>query len=150
MFVQVSRPFSPSYVRALSWSWGHDFASHLFLFYYSLKLSKFIEINLFTIFSWKDAPQSLTSIHLYDNQITEFLWKDCPDKVHIDGLSDKQSYELREYRSAKKIQRVYLRHYTRRKCAATKVAKGCHNWLYKPRCNDGTIGIVPRLHLKYL
>lgn len=29
--------------------------------------------------------------------------------------------------------------------AARIIQKGCHNWLYKPKCKDGTIGIVPRL-----
>jgi hypothetical protein len=29
--------------------------------------------------------------------------------------------------------------------AATTIQKGCHNWLYKGKCKDNTIGIVPRL-----
>ena len=127
-----------------------------------------LENNQLTEFSWKDAPQSLQTIYLYGNQITTFLWKDCPDNVIIYGLSNKHKAELREYRSAKKIQRVYLKHYTRRKWAAKKIqrvylkhytrrkwaakviAQGCHNWLYKPKCKDDTIGIVPRIGLSYL
>jgi hypothetical protein len=36
-----------------------------------------------------------------------------------------------------------------KKSAATRlIMEGCHNWLYKPVCKDGTIGIVPRLQMK--
>jgi len=30
------------------------------------------------------------------------------------------------------------------------IQAGCENWLYKPYCNDNTIGIVPRLAMKEL
>ena len=30
------------------------------------------------------------------------------------------------------------------------IQAGCENWLYKPYCNDNTIGIVPRLSMKEL
>ena len=39
---------------------------------------------------------------------------------------------------------------TLRKWAAKVIARGCHDWLYKPKCKDNTIGIVPRIHLTYL
>jgi hypothetical protein len=51
---------------------------------------------------------------------------------------------------ATKIQRVYLKHFTRRKYAAMIISRGCHNWVWKPECNDGTIGIRPRLDMEYL
>jgi hypothetical protein len=30
------------------------------------------------------------------------------------------------------------------------IQRNCANWLYKPSCNDGTIGVVPRLFLRKL
>jgi len=37
-----------------------------------------------------------------------------------------------------------------KKKAALVITKGCHNWVWKPRCKDGTIGIRPRLDMKEL
>jgi hypothetical protein len=34
--------------------------------------------------------------------------------------------------------------------AARLIQKYCHNWLWKPLCKDGSIGIIPRLMLKNL
>jgi hypothetical protein len=51
---------------------------------------------------------------------------------------------------ANKIQRAYLKHFTRRKYAAMIISRGCHNWVWKPECKDGTIGIRPRLDMEYL
>ena len=34
--------------------------------------------------------------------------------------------------------------------ATSFIQKGCHNWLYKPECKDGTYGIVPRIGMKNL
>jgi hypothetical protein len=53
--------------------------------------------------------------------------------------------EIWKIESAIRIQRMYLRHYTRRKVAARKITRGCHNWVWKPKCKDGTMGIRPRL-----
>ena len=30
------------------------------------------------------------------------------------------------------------------------IQKGCHNWLYSPKCKDNTISIVPRLSWKQI
>jgi hypothetical protein len=49
-----------------------------------------------------------------------------------------------------KIKKVYKTHYNRRKKAANVINNGCHNWVWKPECNDGTIGIRPRLDMEYL
>jgi len=35
--------------------------------------------------------------------------------------------------------------YVTQKKAALIITKGCHNWVCKPMCKDGTIGIRPRL-----
>ncbi|ARR74948.1 hypothetical protein SAGO17_0028 [Mimivirus AB-566-O17] len=45
------------------------------------------------------------------------------------------------------IQNVYKSHYTIRKVAATKITNACHNWVWKPYCNDFSIGIRPRLDM---
>ena len=34
--------------------------------------------------------------------------------------------------------------------AARIIQKGCENWLWKPLCKDGTIGIMPRIAMKKL
>lgn len=38
--------------------------------------------------------------------------------------------------------------YLRYNIAITKIQRACENWLFKPICDDGTIGIVPRLSLQ--
>jgi hypothetical protein len=53
-----------------------------------------------------------------------------------------------EWEAARRIQSVYLRHYTRRRVAARKITRGCHAWIWKPMCKDGTIGIRPRLDMR--
>jgi len=78
-------------------------------------------------------------------------WKNVPYMLeHVNGYNE----EFKEYKSARsaarRIQRAYLRHYTRRKAAARKIVEGCHNWVWKPKCKDGTIGIRPRLDLREL
>ena len=70
--------------------------------------------------NWENAPRSLTNVFFGDNQIKQYI-------------------------SARKIQRVYLRHYTRRKVAACKIANLAMNCVWKPMCKDGTMGIRPRL-----
>ena len=32
--------------------------------------------------------------------------------------------------------------------AIKKIQRACHNWLYSPKCKDGTIGLIPRLEFK--
>jgi hypothetical protein len=38
----------------------------------------------------------------------------------------------------------------RRDRKARIIQRGCHNWVFRPKCRDGTIGIRPRLDAKYL
>jgi hypothetical protein len=42
----------------------------------------------------------------------------------------------------------YISHFYNKN--AIIIQRGCHNWLYKPKCNDNTIGIVPRLDMRRL
>jgi len=41
--------------------------------------------------------------------------------------------------------RFYVQRYIKRIKAAKIIKNGLHNWLYKPVCNDNTVGILPRL-----
>jgi hypothetical protein len=65
-------------------------------------------------------------------------------------LGGTQEYSYNEYQMCMKIKKVYKRHYNKRKEAANVINRGCHNWVWKPECKDGTIGIRPRLDMKYL
>lgn len=38
----------------------------------------------------------------------------------------------------------------KKEASAKIIQKNCHNWLWKPVCDDGTVGINPRLSLKQL
>lgn len=38
-------------------------------------------------------------------------------------------------------QRTFIKRYYKRKRAAQKITRMCHNWIWKPLCNDNTIGI---------
>lgn len=38
----------------------------------------------------------------------------------------------------------------KRENAARVIQRGCHNWLFKGRCKDGSVGIVPRLSIESL
>ena len=93
----------------------------------------------------------------------EYLGEKCfvPWNISISGIIDVKCFEY-EYRgkiwvidgkfveigndeqeAAFKIQRCWMNY--KRNRAARIIQKACENWLYKPMCNDGTIGIVPRL-----
>ena len=61
--------------------------------------------------------------------------------------NNEWTYE--KYKMACKIARVYKIHYTKRIKAAAIITEGCHNWVWKPICRDGSIGIRPRLDMKH-
>jgi hypothetical protein len=106
--------------------------------------------------NWEGAPSSLIHANLNGNHITEMNWEGVPDSlkyVHLwynNTIKKYISARRIKYKSARRIQRVYLRHYTKRKAAATKITRGCHNWVWKPMCKDGSIGIRPRLDMAAL
>jgi uncharacterized protein YjbI with pentapeptide repeats len=91
------------------------------------------------------------------NGLTEINWKNVPNTLEpsrLDSVGGIRFFrvigyhqEFAKYKAARRIQRAYIRHYTRRKVAATKIVNGCHNWVWKPVCKDGTIGIRPRLDI---
>jgi hypothetical protein len=57
-------------------------------------------------------------------------------------------YKYDKYFACIRIQRAFR--YKRQKCAATIIQNGCHNWLWKPKCDDGTVGIQCRMMVKEL
>lgn len=57
--------------------------------------------------------------------------------------------EFLKFKLVRNLLRKKLSNLTRNN-AATVIQKGCENWLWKPLCKDGTVGIVPRLALKQL
>jgi hypothetical protein len=56
---------------------------------------------------------------------------------------DKTVAKIKNLSNALKVVYDYIRDN-----AARKIQKGCYNWLYSPKCKDGTVGIVPRLGWK--
>lgn len=99
--------------------------------------------------NWENAPPKLKNVYLSENYIRENNWKDVPNS--LTWISEfTWCTSLEEYKAARRIQRAYLRHYTRRKVAARKIIEGCHAWVWKPVCKDGTIGIRPRLDTREL
>ena len=56
-------------------------------------------------------------------------------------------FSLSWYNCIKSFQRKFKLNFAKN-TAAILIGKACHNWIYSPRCHDGTIGIVPRLLIK--
>jgi hypothetical protein len=111
----------------------------------------FLRGNHITKMNWEGAPSSLHTVNLRYNQITEMNWEGAPSSLRIVYLSGNGNGDtIKKYISARRIQRVYLRHYTKRKVAAIKITSHCHAWVWKPKCKDGSVGIRPRLDMAAL
>jgi hypothetical protein len=82
---------------------------------------------------------------LYDNPIQY-----VDNLLFTDYKSLFGDFRVKDYTDIKKCTRVITNWYKTHKEAATIVTRGCHNWIWKPFCNDGTIGIRPRLDTRYL
>jgi hypothetical protein len=59
-------------------------------------------------------------------------------------------FRVEDYTNIKKCTRTVNFWYKTHKEAATIITVGCHNWIWKPFCNDRTLGIRPRLDMKSL
>jgi len=57
------------------------------------------------------------------------------------------NFTLKGYNAIKRIQKRMKWRYKRKRNAARIICNGCHNWVWKPLCRDGTIGIRPRLDM---
>jgi len=97
-----------------------------------------IELN------WDDTPPRTDVIDVRKELSAPMNWDITPPY-----FGSFESYRLlndsKKKMSAIRVQRMYLRHYTRRKVAARKISRAAHNWVWKPKCKDGTMGIRPRL-----
>ena len=127
-----------------SWSWEHAPPN--------LKIVD-LGCNRLTSWSWDHAPPNLEYVGLWRNQLTSWSWEHAPinlKSVYLEGNQLTMSWSLLQYKSCMKIKKAYKRHYNRRKIAAKIITEACHDWVWKPNCRDGTIGIRPRLDMEYL
>ena len=130
-----------------------------------------LSVKGITEMNWENAPKNLQEIWLDHNQIIELRWENSPKNLQYIWLYHNQIREMNflgapehiqlyygpfqnEYKAYKKqcnavrnIQRNYLRHFTRRKYAAMVICRASFNWVWKPVCKDGSIGIRPRLDM---
>ena len=67
----------------------------------------------------------------------------------LEQLSFSRNFKfIKEYNIIKRLQRRMKIRYKIKNEKARIIQAGCESWLYKPYCNDNTIGIVPRLAMK--
>ena len=93
----------------------------------------------------ENLPDSLQQFRYYNNPI-EFV-----DNLGINEYKSVFDYfRVKDYTNIKKCSRTITNYKKRQKEAATVITQGCHNWIWKPLCNDGTIGIRPRLDTRDL
>ena len=76
-------------------------------------------------------------------------WQKNPIKYVDDIPIDSINFTLKGYQAIKRIQKRMKRRYIRNK-AAIVIQKYCHNWLWSPKCKDGSTCINIRLSLKEL
>jgi hypothetical protein len=62
----------------------------------------------------------------------------------------RMEYEEDRKRKIIICQRYIKYWFARRKRKAIIITRACHNWVWKPICNDGTLGIRLRLDLNYM
>lgn len=112
----------------------------------------------------ENLPISLTYLNCYGSDISKienlprsliFLSFNSDkvkyvDDIPIDQLNFQRWNFIERYNIIKKLQRRMKIRYKIKNEKAKIIQAGCENWLYKPYCNDNTIGIVPRLSMKEL
>jgi hypothetical protein len=93
----------------------------------------------------ENLPDSLQQFYYYRNPI-EYV----DNLLFIDFYFVFSNFRVKEYTKIKKCTRTINNWYNKCKSAALVITRNCHNWILKPLCNDGTIGIRPRLDTRYL
>ena len=68
------------------------------------------------------------------------------DNIPIDSIN----FTLKGYQAIKRIQKRMKRRYRIKNEAARTIQRYCHNWLWSPKCKDGSTCINIRLSLKEL
>ena len=113
------------------------------------KISKIENLSntLQTFYCWdnqitkiENLPSTLQNFYCAGNPI-EFV-----DNVQFNSIN----FTLKGYQAIKRIQKRMKRRYRKKFEAANIIQRGCHNWLWKPICNDGTLGINCRISIKEL
>jgi Leucine-rich repeat (LRR) protein len=84
----------------------------------------------------ENLPQNLIYFEFDGNPISHV------DNIPIEWFNGHFSFAW--YNFIKKFQRRFRLRFLRNKSARI-IQNGCHNWLWKPVCADGSTGIVPRL-----
>jgi hypothetical protein len=113
--------------------------------------------NQLSTLSWDGCPSGLHTIHLWDlsdlhtihlwkNKLNFLSWDGCPLNLDSRFYFDNE-YSYKEYQMAMKIKHFYKKRHARRKYSANIINSGCYNWVWKPKCKDGSIGIRPRLDM---
>ena len=90
---------------------------------------KFVEKNLDKQWDWKSLSQSETIIWKIIEKNLDKPW----DWSYLSGNTFNYKQRLKRYKEDK---------------AARIIQKGCHNWLWSPKCKDGTIGISVKIAWK--
>jgi hypothetical protein len=113
----------------------------------------------------ENLPKSLQTFNCSNNRITRI--EHLPDSLqhfsfignpiqYVDNLlfTDYnlifKRFRVKEYTKIKKCTIIINNWYKTHKEAALVITRGCHNWIWKPYCNDNTIGIRPRLDMQGL
>jgi hypothetical protein len=85
-------------------------------------------------------PESL-KLFIFDDNRIQFV-----DNLGIDEYKLVfGEFYVKDYTNIKKCTRIVDFWYKTHQEAALVITRNCHNWIWKPLCNDGTIGIRPRL-----
>ena len=88
----------------------------------------------------ENLPMGLIELDYYDNPI-EYI-----NDIPIESIN----FTLKGYQAIKRIQKRMKRRYKRKNEAARTIQRYCHNWLWSPKCKDGSTCINIRLSLKEL
>ena len=115
----------------------------------------------FSITKIENLPRGLKVFYCNDNKITKienlprglqkfkYLFNPIKfvDDISIEWFEQRGGFNLQWYNTIKRLQRRQRLRFKRNKSAKI-IQKGCHNWLWKPICNDGTHGVHCRIGLK--
>ena len=123
-------------------------------------LPEFLDVfncSLTRVSKIENLPESLKVFHFCSAKLTKI--ENLPIGLQqidysfniikfIDNVENERiSFTLKGYQSIRRIQKRIKRRYKTKIKAMIVIQRGCHNWIWKPLCNDGTIGIRPRLDM---
>lgn len=120
---------------------------------------RFLHAQINNLVSLPELPKSLRNIDITTNPnlvnvnlvplVESFRYSSTLKS--IDGvLLDKINFSLHGYYAIHMLQRRMRRRFSKKTKAAKIIQKHLENWLFKPKCNDGTVGIAVRLGARAL